>query len=43
MKNGKVEKKRIRYASWGSDKTYRWKWRATLQDYIFKVKLYVCR
>ena len=32
MKAGKVEKKNIRYASWGSDKAYKWKWRAALQD-----------
>ena len=27
-----------RYASWGSDKNYRWKWRAALQDAIFAFK-----
>lgn len=28
-----------RYASWGSDKNYRWKWRAALQDAIFAFKI----
>ena len=27
-----------RYASWGTDKTYRWLWRAALQDAIFAFK-----
>lgn len=27
-----------RYASWGSDKSYRWLWRAVLQDAIFAFK-----
>jgi len=27
-----------RYASWGTDKTYRWKWRAALQDAFFAYK-----
>lgn len=27
-----------RYASWGSDKTYRWLWRAAIQDGIFAYK-----
>ncbi len=27
------------YASWGSDKNYRWLWRAALQDAIFAFKL----
>jgi len=38
MKNGKVESKNIRYASWGSDKSYKWLWRAALQDAIFAFK-----
>lgn len=28
----------IRYSSWGSDKAYRWLWRAALQDGIFAFK-----
>jgi hypothetical protein len=27
-----------RYASWGSDSTYRWLWRAALQDAIWAFK-----
>jgi len=27
-----------KYASWGSDKTYRWLWRAALQDAFFAFK-----
>jgi len=29
---------RTRYSSWGTDKTYRWLWRAALQDAIFAFK-----
>ena len=28
-----------RYASWGSDKVFRWKWRAALEDAIFAFKI----
>lgn len=27
-----------RYCSWGTDNSYRWKWRAALQDAIFAFK-----
>ena len=27
-----------RYASWGTDNSYRWLWRAALQDAIFAFK-----
>jgi len=36
LTNGGIMSKR--YSSWGSDKTYRWLWRAALQDAIFAFK-----
>ena len=32
-----------RYASWGSDKSYKWLWRAALQDAIFAFKTRINR
>ena len=32
-----------KYASWGTDKTYRWLWRAALQDAIFAFRSRMAR